>query len=136
MKNGTNHLSHIINCFNAYGFFTYQCKDLFQTQIHFLAIHNNISLGGYVIETERKEFDLKKDISKEQLKVLKQINDKMNSGVVVFSNNTQCYYRLSTDLLNRAIEMGIRIIDFNSATLFSKALDTWRKNVNGRNENL
>lgn len=132
MKNGSTHLAHIIRCFQSYGFFAYQCTDLFQIQIDFIAIHNNISVLGKVLEIKESEFDLKKSIRKEDLTTLFSITDKAESGVVVYSIANECYYRLPTEILQKAKEMDIRLITLTSMTLYSKALEQRRKKVNER----
>lgn len=130
MTNG-NHQAHIISCFKAYGFFVYQCTDIFQIQLGFIALNKNISVLGNVLEIKGKEFDIKKDIKKEQIENLSSVKDKAQSvGIVVFSKETDCYHYLPIELIEKAIEMRIRFITITSTNLFSKALETWRNNVN------
>lgn len=129
MKSG-NHIAHIIECFNKYGFFTYQCNDQFQTKLDFIVIKRNISILGKVVEIRTKQFDLKKDLTKNDYGTLSRWSNHAQVGIIVYCTETDCYYRLPYELLERAVELDIRLIEIKSATLYSVALETWRNNVN------
>lgn len=127
MKSGIN---HIVSCFKAYGFLTYQCTDIYQYKLDFIALNKNVSIIGCVVEVKGSMFDIKKDIDKDKLTTLLTYINKAISGVVIYSAEQDCYYRLPTELIQRANELGVRHIVLTSMTLYSKVLEIWRNNVN------
>lgn len=124
MKNGNKHLEHIIKCFKAYGFFIYQCGDIFQKYKGLIAIRKNVSLLVNISEIQASEFDIKRDIDSETFENLKTNSNLATCGLIVYSQKNDCYYRLPIEIIIQAQELKVRFITLT--TLYSKAMETWR----------
>lgn len=124
MKNGINHTAHILKCFQSYGFFVYQCSDIFQRFKGIIAIRKNVSILANVCEIKGSEFDIKHDSDKEKIETLDLYSNKATCGLVIYSQENDCYYWLPIELIVKAIEMKVRFITLN--TLYSVAMEMWR----------